>query len=185
MVGWYTHNINCCKHFILCNQKTIVYTSMAVVGVPARVSLLPSLQWADSLQLLHLQYSLQSHSPQWLNMARVLDGARLLVPHAWLLPRVIFILGPPLAWWDSRSCVAFWGSLSWTLCFLSVLIDGWPTPQSEALLGHICSSCSIFYLFPFPSLPETLVILPQYLLSRKPELMHPYPLAIHHESFVK
>lgn len=27
MAGWYTHNINCCKHFILYYQKTIVYTT--------------------------------------------------------------------------------------------------------------------------------------------------------------
>ena len=139
--------------------ETIVYTSMAVVGVPARISLLPSPQWVDSLQLLHLQDPLQSHSPQWRNMASRLEPGNLC-PLRDSCKGWYSFWGSPLAWWDPRSCVAFWGSSFWMLCFLSVFIDGWPTPQSEALLGHICSSCFIFYLFPFPSLPKALVILP-------------------------
>ena len=151
MVGWYTHNINCCKHFILYNQKTIVYTSMAVVGVPARISLLPSLQWADSLQLLRLQYPLQSHSPQWLTMARGLEPGYLGPMHD-SCKGLSSLWGSPLAWWDSQSCVAFWGSLFWTrlsfslqkwLTYISVWGSAWPYP----LL--------LFYFFIcFPSLPS-------------------------------
>lgn len=78
MAGWHTHNINCCKHFILYHQQTVVYTTVAVMGVPAPVPLRTDLQWADSLQLPCLSGSISAfvhrpHSPQGLNMARVLE----------------------------------------------------------------------------------------------------------------